>query len=800
MSKSKHVKVVLRTRPSSNFAQDIINFGLDKKSTHIHIPKDTEGGYINNQQEDWDFKFDSILHNASQENVFEECAAPIVKGLFDGYNGTILAYGQTGAGKTFTMTGATENFKHRGLIPRTISQIYKDIADRPQTACSVRVSYLEIYNEQMIDLLSKNVSENNSQDQFQIESNLNVVEDKNGNSNVRGLTSEIANSEEEALNYLFEGETNRSISEHQLNKSSTRSHCIFTIYIEMRSRVESSEKVIYSKLNLVDLAGSERLSKTHTTGVSLKEAIEHIPYRQSKLTNVLRDALGGNCNTLLIANIWGEKEHIEETISTLRFATRMMCVSTTPQLNVQYDPLALIKKYEREIKELKQELSMHDTLTNRSHVHYEPLNEQQKMELNKTLRSYVDGEIEEIEIVNLRQIRECFNQFKNLVKLLEIEGEERLKFLGNKAANNNSMMTLPTGSRDATAIHSEKLQQFNEMKEVDQDIGVGDVEGSGFGIGLAPQKSNLKGKDKRRKGAQKGSNLQHSQLSRVLNSGHNDEDEETEKDVVESSTAIKDEQSGNVAANNMSSNNPNQLPPINGNQHITNDGLNAALSPSKKVSIPTTLPPPSRPEEFESFKKGKGSDMSKVLIENKNILRQKKKLAKEVAEELNSIKDELDTTKQNLDKKYAERNSGDFTDSKEHIVIDEEEYYLLNTLKTLRQQYRQKFEIIKQTRKEIEYCSRLVDQCRQRLMQEFEQYYENLYGQNLVEVVDENNQIGLQVEDVIDIGEKFDKIQSERMSHEDPDSLPYYNARKNTERKKQIQSKGRKANYSFKAN
>lgn len=163
--------------------------------------------------------------------------------------------------------GASENFKHRGLIPRAISQIYRDINDRPEMACTVRISYLEIYNEQMIDLLA--TPYDSSEDQV----TLNVVEDKNGNSSVRGLAIHIANSEEEALNYLFEGETNRSISEHQLNKSSTRSHCIFTIHVESRSRVESSERVIYSKLNLVDLAGSERLSKTHTTGQSLKEAM-----------------------------------------------------------------------------------------------------------------------------------------------------------------------------------------------------------------------------------------------------------------------------------------------------------------------------------------------------------------------------------------------------------------------------------------------------------------------------------------------------------------------------------------------
>ncbi|KAJ3060871.1 Kinesin-like protein kif9 [Podochytrium sp. JEL0797] len=100
---SKHVKVVIRTRPTSEFANDEIKFDTDAKGLHIHIPKGTDGGFINNQQENWDFKFDGILHNVSQEKVYDECGHGIVKAMMDGYHGTIMAYGQTGAGKTFTM-------------------------------------------------------------------------------------------------------------------------------------------------------------------------------------------------------------------------------------------------------------------------------------------------------------------------------------------------------------------------------------------------------------------------------------------------------------------------------------------------------------------------------------------------------------------------------------------------------------------------------------------------------------------------------------------------------------------------
>ena len=248
----------------------------------------------------------------------------------------------------------------------------------------MRITYLEIYNEHMYDLLA--TAEAAPADAGQ--DDLNIVETRDGIS-VKGLTHLIATSEQEALNFLFEGETNRQIAAHQLNRNSTRSHCVFTIHVESRSRVESSEKVIRGKLNLVDLAGSERVKKTGSEGTILKEALyinksltfleqvvvaladrnrDHVPYRQSKLTNVLKDSLGGNSKTLLVANIWGQGEHIEETVSTLKFAQRMMRVSNEVVANVHQDPSMLLKKYEREIRDLKQELAMHDTLASRSRV------------------------------------------------------------------------------------------------------------------------------------------------------------------------------------------------------------------------------------------------------------------------------------------------------------------------------------------------------------------------------------------------------------------------------------------------
>jgi len=165
---------------------------------------------------------------------------------------------------------------------------------------------------------------------------ISIQDDAKGEIHVKGLSQSVCKNEEEALNYLFEGETNRTISAHALNKESSRSHCIYTIYVESRSRTESSEKVVYSKLHLVDLAGSERIKKS---GAQVVVSVcdnkrDHIPYRQSKLTNFLKNSIGGNCQTVMIANIYPEPEQNEETISTLKFASRMMKVSNEAVINI----------------------------------------------------------------------------------------------------------------------------------------------------------------------------------------------------------------------------------------------------------------------------------------------------------------------------------------------------------------------------------------------------------------------------------------------------------------------------------
>uniref|UniRef100_A0A7N4UXD3 Kinesin-like protein n=1 Tax=Sarcophilus harrisii TaxID=9305 RepID=A0A7N4UXD3_SARHA len=255
MGTRKKVHAYVRVKPTDEFAYEMITFGEDNKSIDIHIKKDGRRGTVNNQQTDWSFKLDGVLHDASQDCVYDTVAKEVVAQALDGYNGTIMCYGQTGAGKTYTMTGTTENYKHRGILPRALQQVFRMIEERPTHSITVRVSYLEIYNETLFDLLSTLPYVGNS------DTPMSIVESPQGIF-VKGLSVHMTGREEDAFSLLFEGETNRIIASHTMNKNSSRSHCIFTIYIEAHSRSLSDEKYVTSKINLVDLAGSERVGKT----------------------------------------------------------------------------------------------------------------------------------------------------------------------------------------------------------------------------------------------------------------------------------------------------------------------------------------------------------------------------------------------------------------------------------------------------------------------------------------------------------------------------------------------------------
>uniref|UniRef100_A0A8C9ZTH2 Kinesin family member 4 n=1 Tax=Sander lucioperca TaxID=283035 RepID=A0A8C9ZTH2_SANLU len=309
----------------------------------------------------YDYVFDPT---AEQEEVFNTTVSPLLCGLFKGYHATVLAYGQTGSGKTFSMggtyTSAQENDPSVGVIPRVIRMIFEERERRTDCDFCLAVSYLEIYNEDILDLLCP------SKDK----PGLSIREDPKEGIKIVGLTERQVFSAHEMVGCLEIGNSARTVGSTAMNAASSRSHAIFTITLEQRRGTDKVDSVV-SKLHLVDLAGSERQKKTKAEGERLKEGISinrgllslgnvisalgdeskknsFVPYRDSKLTRLLQDSLGGNSHTLMIACISPADSNMEETINTLRYADRARKIKNKPIVNV--DPRAA------EMNHLKQQV------------------------------------------------------------------------------------------------------------------------------------------------------------------------------------------------------------------------------------------------------------------------------------------------------------------------------------------------------------------------------------------------------------------------------------------------------------
>lgn len=325
-----NIRIFLRVKPSKK-PSGFFTWDEDASEMKYNIPKDIAAGLINNSRTSYKFRFDSVIGmEAKQTEVFDRVGRPCIDNALNGFNSTVFAYGQTGSGKTFTITGGAERYEDRGLIPRALSMVFDEVKKNPSRQILVHVSYLEIYNNQGYDLLDPNHESTKTLEDLP---KVSMLEDEDGNCHLRNLSMHLVHSEEDALNLLFLGDTNRAVSETPMNLASSRSHCIFTVSLETRR--SGSEVVLRSKLHMVDLAGSERAHKTGARGQLLREATYintslhylemvivalhekntkgrmHIPYRNSMLTSVLRDSLGGNCKTVMVATVSPEKEQTD---------------------------------------------------------------------------------------------------------------------------------------------------------------------------------------------------------------------------------------------------------------------------------------------------------------------------------------------------------------------------------------------------------------------------------------------------------------------------------------------------------
>ncbi|KAI2651148.1 Chromosome-associated kinesin KIF4 [Labeo rohita] len=324
------VRVALRCRP---LVPKEINEGCQCCLTFVSGEPQVIVG--NDKAFTYDYVFDP---STEQEEVFNTAVSQLLLGLFRGYNATVLAYGQTGSGKTFSMGGTytseQENESTVGVIPRVIRRIFQEKSKCADCEFLLSVSYLEIV----------------------------------------GLTEKEVFTAHEMVGCLELGNSARTVGSTAMNAASSRSHAIFTISLEQRRKGDKSE-IMVSKLHLVDLAGSERQKKTKAEGDRLKEGISinrgllslgnvisalgdeskkgtFVPYRDSKLTRLLQDSLGGNSHTLMIACVSPADSNIEETINTLRYADRARKIKNKPVLNV--DPRAVeMKRLKQQVQELQ---------------------------------------------------------------------------------------------------------------------------------------------------------------------------------------------------------------------------------------------------------------------------------------------------------------------------------------------------------------------------------------------------------------------------------------------------------------
>ncbi|KAM3913204.1 kinesin-like protein KIF11 [Leptodactylus fuscus] len=376
--KGKNIQVVVRCRPFNQLerkanSHSVLECDPQRKEVSVRT------GGINDKLGKKNYMFDMVFGpSAKQIEVYRSVVCPILDEVIMGYNCTIFAYGQTGTGKTFTMEGersADEEFTWEqdplaGIIPRTLHQIFEKLSENG-TEFSVKVSLLEIYNEELFDLLSPAPD---------VGERLQMFDDPRNKRGViiKGLEEVTVHNKDEVYHILERGAAKRTTASTLMNAYSSRSHSVFSVTIHMKeTTVDGEELVKIGKLNLVDLAGSENIGRSGAVDKRAREAgninqslltlgrvitalverAPHIPYRESKLTRILQDSLGGRTKTSIIATVSPASINLEETVSTLEYANRAKNILNKPEVNQKLTKRALIKEYTEEIERLKRDLA-----------------------------------------------------------------------------------------------------------------------------------------------------------------------------------------------------------------------------------------------------------------------------------------------------------------------------------------------------------------------------------------------------------------------------------------------------------
>uniref|UniRef100_A0A3P8T4T1 Kinesin-like protein n=1 Tax=Amphiprion percula TaxID=161767 RepID=A0A3P8T4T1_AMPPE len=375
--KGRNIQVVVRCRPFNTVERKSSYGVIDCDQSRKEVMVKTGG--MNDKASRKTYTFDMVFGPAAKQiDVYRSVVCPILDEVIMGYNCTVFAYGQTGTGKTFTMEGERspdgeftwEEDPLAGIIPRTLHQIFEKLSENG-TEFSVKVSLLEIYNEELFDLLSPTEDVNERLQLFDDPRNKRGVV-------VKGLEEVTVHNKDEVYQILERGAAKRRTASTLMNAYSSRSHSVFSVTIHMKEiTVDGEELVKIGKLNLVDLAGSENIGRSGAVDKRAREAgninqslltlgrvitalVEkrpHIPYRESKLTRILQDSLGGRTKTSIIATVSPSSSNLEETLSTLEYASRAKNIMNKPEVNQKLTKRTLIKEYTEEIERLKRDLA-----------------------------------------------------------------------------------------------------------------------------------------------------------------------------------------------------------------------------------------------------------------------------------------------------------------------------------------------------------------------------------------------------------------------------------------------------------
>lgn len=483
--KNQNIRVAVRCRPI-NSAELAVNspiaISCNEGSKNVSVTQDLD--YLNKGASK-SYNFDHVYGTKSKQiDVYRSMVAPVIDEVLQGYNCTIFAYGQTGTGKTFTMEGerspndqySWQNDPQAGIIPRAMHQLFEQLETMEECAeFSVRVSFLEIYNEELFDLLGSG----------SVEQKLRLFEDSAKNKGtvvVQGLEEVIVHNRNQVYEILERGSARRQTAATLMNAASSRSHSLFTVTIHMKeNNIKGEEFLKTGKINLVDLAGSENIGRSGAIDkrareagtinqsllalgrviTSLVERRPHIPYRESKLTRLLKDSLGGRTKTSIIATISPAMINVEETMSTLEYAQRAKHIENKPEINQRLTKKALIKEYTEEIEKLRKDLQAARE-KNGYYISEEHFNEMtQTIDSQKgNLHEYVE-KIEGLEL-ELRKKQKLFSQMNQLHDEKEYLAQERERSeLGMYSQSSKLLDTVQVVTKDTEGLFS-KLDRKND--------------------------------------------------------------------------------------------------------------------------------------------------------------------------------------------------------------------------------------------------------------------------------------------------------------------------------------------------